>query len=159
MGLADKFVTACVIAKDVAAAKAFYTEKLGLKEVPGPDDGGVLLEAGMGSKIFIYKSDASKPQNTVASFSVDDVLATVKELKANGVEFETYDMDPIKTDEDNIAHLGDLQAAWFKDPEGNILGINNQGQVIWGSFSGRIDCYDFQIPQQSSTGGLFYAVC
>ncbi len=126
MGLADVPVTACVIAKDVAAVKAFYTDKLGLKEVPGPDDGGVLLEAGSGTKIFIYQSSADKPQNTVASFTVSDVLAMVNELKTNGVVFETYDMDPIKTDENNIAHMGDLQAAWFKDPEGNILGLNNQ---------------------------------
>jgi predicted enzyme related to lactoylglutathione lyase len=126
MILSNTPVVACLIANDLEVAKAFYTEKVGLKEVPGPDAGGILLEAGNGTKIFVYKSSAPKPQNTVASFSVPDVLAAVNELKQSGVTFEVYDMDPIKTDENNIAHVGDLQAAWFKDPEGNIIGINNQ---------------------------------
>lgn len=125
MKISDAPVCACVIANDVEAAKAFYTEKLGLKVVPVDDPGGVLLEAGEGSKIFLYKSGAEKPKNTVASFNVEDVLEAVKELKEKGVEFESYDIDPIKTDENNIAHHGNLDAAWFKDPEGNILGISN----------------------------------
>ncbi len=125
MILSDAPVAACLIADDLDRAKKFYTEKVGLKEVEGPDEGGVLLEAGMGTKIFIYKSDAPRPQNTAASFSVSDVLATINELKENGVEFESYDSGPIKTDENNIAHWGDLQAAWFKDSEGNIIGINS----------------------------------
>jgi hypothetical protein len=83
------------------------------------------LEAGSGSKIFIYNSGEPKATNTVAAFNTEDVLAAVKELKEAGVEFESYDMGPIKTDEDNIAHMGNLDAAWFKDPDGNILGISN----------------------------------
>jgi catechol 2,3-dioxygenase-like lactoylglutathione lyase family enzyme len=118
-------VCACLTVTDLDNAKKFYTEKLGLKEIQGEDTGGVLLEAGEGSKIFIYTSGAPKATNTVAAFNVDDVLATVKELKEAGIEFESYDMDPIKTDENNIAHMGNLEAAWFKDPDGNILGISN----------------------------------
>ncbi len=125
MILANSPVCACIIANDLEAAKKFYSEKLGLKEVPSDDPGGILFEAGEGSKIYVYKSSFHKPENTVAAFKVADVVAAVNELKGNGVTFESYDMDPIKTDENNIAHMGDLQAAWFKDPEGNILGLSN----------------------------------
>jgi catechol 2,3-dioxygenase-like lactoylglutathione lyase family enzyme len=118
-------VCACLIVKDLKQAQKFYTEKLGLKLVPSEDQGGILLEAGLGSKIFIYQSDYHKPENTVAAFNVKDVLAAVNELKENGIIFESYDFDPIKTDENNIAHIGALQAAWFKDPEGNIIGLTN----------------------------------
>lgn len=125
--LQDAPVTATLIVKDLDAAKAFYTEKLGLK-VSGEikEDSGLLLDAGMGSKLYIYQSTLPTPQNTVAGFKVGDVLATVNELKAKGVEFESYDMEYIKTDENSIATLGDLQSAWFKDPSGNILAIANQ---------------------------------
>lgn len=125
MIIANSPVCACITSTDLERSKAFYTEKLGLKVVPAGDDGGVLLEAGSGSKIFVYNSGAPKATNTVAAFNVEDVLAAVKELKEKGVEFESYDMEQIKTDENNIAHMGSLDAAWFKDPDGNILGLSN----------------------------------
>src|SRR6185436_7378627 len=118
-------VCACLTVTDLERAKKFYTEKLGLREVPSGDSGGVLLEAGSGTKIFIYNSGAPKATNTVAAFNVEDVLAAVNELKSAGVEFESYDMDQLKTDENNVAHMGALEAAWFKDTEGNIIGISN----------------------------------
>lgn len=68
---------------------------------------------------------APKATNTVASFKVDDVLATVNELKGKEVTFESYDMPEIKTDENNIATFGEYKAAWFKDPDGNILALGN----------------------------------
>jgi predicted enzyme related to lactoylglutathione lyase len=125
MNLANAPVVANMPAVDVDRAKAFYTEKLGLKslEVPVPD--ALMFEAGDGTKLFLYKTAATKAEHTAASFKVDDVEAVVKELKDKGVEFESYDMDPIKTDEDNISRMGELMAAWFKDSEGNILCVAN----------------------------------
>ena len=45
------------------------------------------------------------------------------ELSSNGVAFEQYDMDPIKTNEKGIAELDGNKVAWFKDPDGNILAV------------------------------------
>lgn len=127
MNLANVPVTATLIVSDVNTAKAFYTEKLGLKQVAEiTEDMGLMLEAGAGTRLYIYQSSLPTPQNTVAGFKVDDVLATINELKAKGVQFESYSTDPIKTDENNIAHWGALQFAWFKDPSGNILAVGNQ---------------------------------
>ena len=125
MNLSDAPVLVNLTASDVQRAKAFWTEKIGLKEVSGGDENGVYLEAGQGTKIFIYDSGAPKATNTVASFKVDDVLSTVNELKGKGVAFESYDMPEIKTDENSIAHWEDMQAAWFKDSEGNIICVEN----------------------------------
>lgn len=129
MNLSNAPVTVTLTVSDLERAKAFYTEKLGLTvapvEVQDPM-GGVLLQAGGGTQLYIYNSGAPKATNTVASFKVDDVLASVNELKAKGVTFESYDMPQLKTDENNIAKMGDLEGAWFKDSEGNILAVANQ---------------------------------
>ena len=127
MSLSDAPVTATLIVSDLNAAKSFYTEKLGLTQLTEiPEDMGVMFKAGGGTKLYVYQSSLPTPQNTVAGFKVDDVLTTVNELKAKGVTFESYNMDTIKTDENNIAHWGELQFAWFKDPSGNILAVGNQ---------------------------------
>src|SRR5437667_9554091 len=91
-------VVANVPAVDLQRARAFYADKLGLKEsAMGPD--GVYFEAGQGTKIFMYeRSEATKAEHTAASFKVDDVLATVNALKGKGVKFESYDVGEIKTD-------------------------------------------------------------
>lgn len=126
MSLANATAVTTLTASDVERAKAFYTDKLGLKLASEqPDPGGIVLEAGGGTQIFIYNSGAPKATNTVVSFKVDDMLASVNELKGKGVQFESYDMPEMKTDENNIAHWGDMQAAWFKDSEGNIICVGN----------------------------------
>ena len=110
---------------DLERAKSFYREKLGLKEADS-NPGGVAFQAGQGTIVFLYqRPEATKAEHTVASFKVDDVQSTVNALKAKGVTFESYDMGDLKTDQDNIARMGPLQASWFKDPEGNILCVAN----------------------------------
>jgi hypothetical protein len=46
-------------------------------------------------------------------------------LKEAGVAFEHYDTPGLKREGD-IHVAGELKAVWFKDPDGNILHINNQ---------------------------------
>lgn len=128
MSLANAVVTATLTVTDLEKAKAFYTEKLGLtpsSEVVDDPMGGALFNASGGTTLYIYQGGVPKATNTVAGFKVEDVMATVNELKAKGVEFESYDMPEIKTDENNIATFGSLQTAWFKDPDGNILAVEN----------------------------------
>ena len=57
-------------------------------------------------------------------FETDDVEGDVAALKKKGVKFEDYDMPGLKT-VNSIASFGPLKAAWFRDCEGNILGISN----------------------------------
>lgn len=47
-----------------------------------------------------------------------------RELKDKGVAFEHYDF-PGMVLEGDVHVMGELKAAWFKDPDGNILAIMN----------------------------------
>ncbi|MCH7656005.1 MAG: VOC family protein [Chloroflexi bacterium] len=107
---------------DMERAKAFYIDKLGLK-LASENAGGVIIEAGGGSTLLLFpRAEATKAEHTAAGFFVADVAAEVAALRANGVVFEDIDMPGLKT-ENGIAHIGPFTAAWFKDTEGNILGI------------------------------------
>ena len=110
---------------NVARARKFYEEKVGLK----PKEeyaGGVIYECGSGSWVFMYPSaGAGTSKASTAFWAVDNVAAEVAELKARGVVFEEYNMPGIKT-ENSIASAGGAKTAWFKDSEGNILAISQR---------------------------------
>lgn len=128
MGLSENRVIAVIAVSDMGRARAFYEGKVGLSGGEERPDGGVRYPCGGGTAIHVYPSpgNAGKSTATLAGFEVDDIEKTVDELAANGVAFEHYDMDPIRTDEKGVARLGDAKSAWFKDPDGNILSINQE---------------------------------
>src|SRR5258708_7685901 len=107
---------------DMERAKKFYTEKLGLTVSGGVEEGGVTLDCGNGTKLFLYQRGQTKADHTAAGFIVKDLEAEMTELRGKGVVFEEYDFPGLKT-ENGIAALGKTKAAWFKDTEGNILGM------------------------------------
>ncbi len=124
--LSDKKVYAVMTATDLERAKKFYTENLSLK-LTKEDDWSFSVEAGGGTAIYIYlKDEAPKAENTQVSFKVSDIESEVEDLTGKGVAFEHYDMPEmgIKTNDKGIAEMGGVKSAWFKDTEGNILGLN-----------------------------------
>lgn len=123
--LGNNDVCACLAVKDMDEATKFYGQTLGLeKGMESP--GGTFFTSG-DSGVFVYPSQfAGSNQATAAAWQVDDVDATVNDLKAKGVTFEQYDNIPGATREGDVHVMGDLRAAWFKDPDGNILNIVNQ---------------------------------
>ena len=118
---------AYIPAKDAARARKFYEEKVGLK--PGKElEGGVTYEFAGGTACFLYPSpNAGTSKASQAFWRVADVESEVKELKARGVTFEEYDMPGLKT-VNGIATTGPGKAAWFKDTEGNIMAIIQDGE-------------------------------
>lgn len=123
--LKDQQVGAVLPAQDIARARAFYSEKLGLEpENPDAED-NLQYRCGDGTGFFIYQTaNAGTAKNTQMGWTVSDLAATVAELRAQGVTFEDYDLPGLKT-EDGIATMPDGNAAaWFLDSEGNILSIN-----------------------------------
>src|SRR6266566_2122344 len=110
---------------NVARARKFYEEKVGLK--PKQEyAGGVIYECGNGSWAFMYPSPGAGTSTASTAFwAVDDVAAEVAELKARGVVFEEYNMPGIKM-ENSIATAGGAKTAWFKDTEGNILAVSQR---------------------------------
>ena len=78
------------------------------------------------SSLVVYRSEfAGTNKGTAALWEVSDVRAAVNELKGKGVRFEHYDDMPGVTREGDIHRAGPMQIAWFKDPSGNILSVQN----------------------------------
>ncbi len=125
MGLKQYQVAGMIPAADMDRATKFYTETLGLEVDPSAPEGATLVVAGDGSRVAIYETpSAGKAAHTLAGWNVPDVRAEMAALKAKGVTFEDYDMPDLglKT-VDGLATLPIGTAAWFKDSEGNILGL------------------------------------
>jgi predicted enzyme related to lactoylglutathione lyase len=120
--LADKDAVATVAVKDLKAAKKFYGDTLGLKLTPVPEPEVLNYKSG-NSTVLVYKSQfAGSNKATSVTWIVDDVDSTVKDLKAKGVSFEHYDF-PGMTRKGDVHIAGKSKAAWFKDPDGNILAV------------------------------------
>ena len=120
--LGTRNAVANVAVKDLARAKEFYERTLGLKKVDEEGDELVVFESG-DSVLNVYRSDyAGTNKATAVTWSVDDLEAEVRDLKAKGVTFEHYDMPETKLDGD-IHVAGNMKVAWFKDPDGNILNL------------------------------------
>ena len=120
--LADNPAIATIPVRDAAKAKAFYRDKLGLE--PVDEEPGVTTYKSGGSQVFVYESEyAGTNEATAATWPVDDVEAAVRELKSKGVAFEHYENMPGMRVEGDV-HVGEnMKAAWFKDPDGNILSL------------------------------------
>lgn len=123
--LGDKTAVATIAVKDLNKAKNFYEQTLGLTK-SGDDPGGIFYKSG-DSNVFVYQSEfAGTNKATAASWGVGgDIESVVDGLKAKGVSFERYEIPDAKHEGD-IHVLGELKAAWFKDPDGNILNIVNK---------------------------------
>ena len=124
--LGDATVQPMLPVKDLSVAEKFYEEKLGLRKIDETPDTAVVYQSG-GSKLCVYRSEfAGTNQGTAALWEVKDVEETVGELKAKGVTFEHYDNLPGLTPKGDIHVAGDFKVAWFKDPDGNILSVQNR---------------------------------
>jgi catechol 2,3-dioxygenase-like lactoylglutathione lyase family enzyme len=125
--LGDAPVFATIGVKDIEKAKEFYGETLGLKLKPGMEDDAV-YEAGGGTGVALYETaeNAGTNKATYATWEVQDIEALMGNLRDKGVEFEEYDQPGLKTD-NGLATWENQKAAWFKDPDGNILCLHQNG--------------------------------
>jgi predicted enzyme related to lactoylglutathione lyase len=119
-------VTANIPAADLARARAFYADKLGLS--PSQEMEGIVLlyRTAAGSAFSVHQTKyAGQAGHTIAQWHVDDVDAEVRDLKSKGVAFEHYDMPGVEWNDD-VATMGGMgKAAWFRDSENNILCIDD----------------------------------
>jgi len=122
--LSDSPVSAILPSKDLQKSKEFYQTKLGLAPVPMALDDPLMFTAGNDTVLVVYhRPEGTKAEHTVAGFMVADLKNKMSGLKANGIEFEDYDM-PGFDHENKIMTYGNIKSAWFKDPDGNILALN-----------------------------------
>jgi len=113
-------ITCMLPVKDLERARRFYSEQLGLEAVGAKPDGKYVYRCG-GTELALFpKPGGTKAEHTAVSFQVKDIAAAIRALEANGVVFADYDLPGFKTVE-HVCVLGSEKAAWFQDPEGNIL--------------------------------------
>jgi catechol 2,3-dioxygenase-like lactoylglutathione lyase family enzyme len=129
----DSDVSTRLPAQDLARARAFYAEKLGLEPVE-QRPGGLRYQCGSGRFSLFASAGAASGTHTQMAWEVDDIVTVVAELRRRGVVFEQVDLSGLRT-VDGIAEVdgnypsagvGEL-AAWFRDSEGNLLGV---GQAL-----------------------------
>jgi catechol 2,3-dioxygenase-like lactoylglutathione lyase family enzyme len=128
--LSDARVATRLPARDLARARRFYSEKLGI-EPAEERPGGLLYEVASGVFALFESAGGSDGSFTQMGWDVDDIEATVAELKRRGVVFEEIDLPEMKTI-DGIAEISGNypskggkgeRAAWFRDSEGNMHGM------------------------------------
>jgi catechol 2,3-dioxygenase-like lactoylglutathione lyase family enzyme len=105
---------------DLDKASQFYGDLLGLS-IDKADSHEIVYHSGSG-QLSVYKTDrAGTNKATYATWEVDDIEDAAQALGKAGVSFEHYDDMPGITRDGDIHTMGDEKAAWFTDPDGNIL--------------------------------------
>lgn len=123
--LAHYEIHSTIPASNLERARRFYADKLGLtptREIPG----GLMYEDQCAWFLLYPSAGAGTAEHTVAGWAVDDIESEVTHLRSRGVVFEEYDLPDLKT-VNGIATMGSDRAAWFRDSEGNILGLVELG--------------------------------
>lgn len=119
--LETSMVVATIPVTDLDRAKRFYGETLGLT-VLWDNPASVRFGCGGGTQLSIFRRGPSTADHTVAHFEVSDIEALVRELEERDVMFIDYGEGPLQTT-GHIAQIGPARAAWFRDPDGNTLGL------------------------------------
>ncbi len=120
MDLAACQVTVMLPVKDLARARRFYEERLGLPGGEARPDGKFVYRCG-GTELALFpKAEGTRATHTAVSFRVPDIEAAVGALGGRGVAFADYDLPGLKT-VGHVCVLGSEKAAWFEDTEGNLL--------------------------------------
>jgi catechol 2,3-dioxygenase-like lactoylglutathione lyase family enzyme len=128
--LEDGKVVARIPVQDLQRSRKFYAEKLGL-EPSEERPGGLLYRCGEGEFALFESTGAASGDHTQMGWEVEDIEATVEQLRARGVVFEEYEFPGLRTVngiaevEGNYPSKGGVgeRAAWFRDVDGNLFGI------------------------------------
>jgi catechol 2,3-dioxygenase-like lactoylglutathione lyase family enzyme len=122
-------IAAIVPVSNVDQAVDYYGGVLGLelqiRRDDLPENREAEFRAGDGSLVVYESVAAGQSRGTVAGFRVDDIDSVIAGLRERGVAFEEYDLPDLKT-ENGIASIGDLRAAWARDPDGNIIAFEER---------------------------------
>ncbi len=125
MSLATRAVTVMLPVEDVDRAREFYVESVGLHHTGTNEEGSAVFDLAGGSRLMLLpRPGGTRSQATALSWAVDDVAQAVQQLVARGVTFEDYDLPGLKTVDHIATHKGE-QAAWFCDPDGNVLCVHH----------------------------------
>lgn len=124
--LANQNVMASIAVKDIEVARKFYGDTLGLQALSTDQEGVLTYQSGSALVVVYVSQYAGSNKATSAAWSVGDEFDSIMQaLRAKGVTFEHYELPGLSLQGD-VHVAGDFKAAWFKDPDGNILHVLNQ---------------------------------
>jgi catechol 2,3-dioxygenase-like lactoylglutathione lyase family enzyme len=125
MRLSDFRVTATIPVSNLEQACEWYMNKLGL-EVSASNEYQVIFSCGSGTAIQVYESPSFSEASpyTLCTWEVTDMNIAVEELRICGIRFEEYNFEEFSTIDGVVTESDGSKAAWFKDPDGNILCIH-----------------------------------
>jgi predicted enzyme related to lactoylglutathione lyase len=122
--LTKAMTTTMLPVSDMDRAARFYGETLGLHQKTTGADGSRIYDVGNGDAIGLMRAEkGAQSKHTILTFEVADISGEIRDLEGRGVTFADYDLPDLKT-VGHVAEMGDEKAAWFSDPEGNILCIH-----------------------------------
>jgi catechol 2,3-dioxygenase-like lactoylglutathione lyase family enzyme len=126
--LFERRVQAVIPTADLEAGRRFYEGTLNLE--PGwIGETAIFYAMGEGTSFALSMSSGqASGTHTQMVFLTPDIDSDVAELRSRGISTEEY-ATPNLTTVDGIAQMGPNRAAWFKDPEGNLLGIIQLGEA------------------------------
>ena len=130
MLLTNSNVASRLPAQDLERARVFYAEKLGLEPIE-ERPGGLRYQCRNGHFSLFQSAGVASGEHTQMAWEVDDLNAVVAELRRRGVVFEDVDLPGLRTVDGIAEVVGNYpsaggvgeRAAWFRDSEGNLLGI------------------------------------
>ena len=114
-------VVATMPVSDLGKARVFYGETLGLTFL-WENPASIRFRCGHNSELSVFRRPSTVTEHTLAHFEVTDLESEVADLEAKGVAFLDYSEGPLRTT-GHIAQMGPARAAWFRDPDGNTLGL------------------------------------
>jgi|ERR1700730_8560767 catechol 2,3-dioxygenase-like lactoylglutathione lyase family enzyme len=124
--LGHKDAIATVAVRDLTQARKFYEGVLGLRVADAQGSEAITFKSG-NSSVIVYQSDfAGTNKATAINWMLgNEIDKVVQGLREKGVKFEHYDL-PGLTQKGDVHSFGEFKAAWFKDPDGNILALMGQ---------------------------------
>ncbi len=121
--LTDFPIHGTAAAIDLDRARRWYADTLGLAP-EREDPGGVWYRFAADTWLYLHATpSAGTAQNTIASWTVQDIAPVMADLRGRGVVFEDYDFGESRT-VDGVVDFGAAKAAWFKDSEGNVYELS-----------------------------------
>jgi catechol 2,3-dioxygenase-like lactoylglutathione lyase family enzyme len=120
--LSEHPVFPILLSRDLDASMTFYRDALGL-EVARRDPDRIVFRCGGGTQLVVTESTVGTADTqTQVAWRVPDIRAAIEELRGRGVTIEEYNApDPVTTD--GVADMGHSWAAWFIDPDANVLAV------------------------------------
>jgi len=119
--LTGAVVTTILQVREGTEAVEFYRDRLGLEYKGRNAEGQEMFALGGGSSLALMPGSSVEPTGrTELSFEVGDIVAEIRDLAGRGVAFADYDLPGLRTVE-HVCVLGSEKAAWFTDPDGNVL--------------------------------------